>query len=114
MKKAAQKSTGPLSLGNKRTCRKCQTKFYDFNKEEMTCPKCQHQMSQADFRSTLPTKSESRKKSSEKIVTEGLMQTEESDTSPAEPFEDSDDLAEDADEVVGDLAVTDDEDENDF
>jgi hypothetical protein len=70
-------------------------------------------MSQQDFMSTLPTKSESRKKSSEKIMTEGLMQAEDSDTSPAEPFEDSEDLAEDADEVVEDLAVND-EDENDY
>ena len=26
--------------GNKNTCSKCETKYYDFNKIEVVCPKC--------------------------------------------------------------------------
>ena len=28
------------NLGRKHTCFKCDTKFYDFNKPEVLCPKC--------------------------------------------------------------------------
>ncbi|MFM8314113.1 MAG: TIGR02300 family protein [Deltaproteobacteria bacterium] len=114
MKKAATKSSGPLSLGNKRACKKCQTKFYDFNKDEINCPKCGHKMSQQDFLMGIPTKSETRKKSSEKVMTEGLMQSDEADSSPAEPFESDEDLSEDTEEVVEDIAVQDEGEENDF
>ena len=27
-------------LGNKRTCQNCGTKFFDFNRDPITCPKC--------------------------------------------------------------------------
>lgn len=113
MKKAATKSANPVNLGNKRACKKCQAKFYDFNKEEINCPKCGHSMTQGDFASSIPAKSESRKKSSEKVTTEGLMQSDEADSPAADPFDSEEDLAEDAEEVVEDIAV-DDEDENDF
>lgn len=112
MKKAASKPSEPVSLGNKRTCKKCHAKFYDFNKQEIECPKCKHVMSQEDFQGFTPTKTESRKKSVEKITTEGLMQSDDSDSPASDPFED-DDLAEDAEEVVEDIQV-DDEDESDF
>ena len=112
MKKAATKPSGPVSLGNKRSCKKCQAKFYDFNKAEIECPKCKHVMSQGDFSSSFTAKSEPKKKSSEKITTEGLMQGDDSDSPAADPFED-DDLAEDAEEVVEEIAVED-EDDNDF
>ncbi|NBX67999.1 MAG: hypothetical protein EBR01_03425 [Proteobacteria bacterium] len=111
MKKAATKPTGTVSLGNKRSCKKCQAKFYDFNKEEIECPKCKHVMTQGDFSSSFTAKSESKKKSSEKITTEGLMQGDDSDTPAADPFEE-DDLAEDAEDVVEEIEVE--EDDNDF
>jgi len=114
MKKTAAKSTGPVSLGNKRSCKKCHAKFYDFNKEEIECPKCKHKMSQGDFASAVPLKSEPKKKSSEKIMTEGLMQSDDSDSGPAEPFESDDDLNEDTEEVVEELAVEEDEDQSDY
>ena len=114
MKKAATKTTSQVNLGNKRTCKKCQTKFYDFNKDEIACPKCNHKMSAGDFTSSIPAKSEPKKKSSEKIMTEGLMQSDEADNTPAEPFETEDELSEDAGEVVEDLAVDDTEDESDY
>lgn len=114
MKKAAPKSTGPLTLGNKRACKKCQTKFYDFNKDEITCPKCNHKMSSTDFLTTFPAKSETKKKSTEKIMTEGLMQSDDSDNSPAEPFESDDDLAGDTEEAVEELAVEESDEENEF
>lgn len=42
MKKAIKKesSSTPVNLGTKRTCPKCETKFYDFAKPEIICPKC--------------------------------------------------------------------------
>ncbi len=30
----------PTSLGKKRTCHECGTKFYDFEKKDISCPKC--------------------------------------------------------------------------
>lgn len=43
MKKATTKkeTSSPVNLGTKRTCPKCSTRFYDFAKEDITCPKCQ-------------------------------------------------------------------------
>jgi uncharacterized protein (TIGR02300 family) len=113
MKKGAAKSEGPVSLGNKRACKKCQTKFYDFNKEDISCPKCGHTMAQSDFVSSIPAKSETRKKSIEKVTTEGLMQSDDNDTPAADPFESEEDLSEDAEDVVEDIAVDNDE-ENDY
>ena len=110
MKKAATKTTGPANIGSKRTCTKCQTKFYDFNKEEMTCPKCGHSMVPKDFISVAPLKSESRKKSIEQVTTEGLMQSEDSIPEPLESADDSNDDEDDtADDNKGD-----DEDDSDY
>ena len=113
MKKVATKQATPVNLGTKRTCKKCQAKFYDFNKEEVNCPKCGHTMTQGDFLSAIPPKTESRKKSSEKITTEGLMQSDESEGAAVDPFESEEDLSGDAEGVVEDIQVED-EDENDF
>ncbi len=113
MKKAVAKSTDSVSLGNKRTCKKCQAKFYDFNKEEVACPKCKYGMTQKDFLSTVPLKTESRKKSIEKITTEGLMQSDDSEAPSADPFESDDDLSEDAEETVEEIEVSN-EDEHDY
>lgn len=41
-----QSSTG--KLGTKRTCSHCTTKFYDMNKEEAECPKCETPFVAAD------------------------------------------------------------------
>jgi uncharacterized protein (TIGR02300 family) len=112
MKKAATKTSGPVNLGNKRTCKKCQAKFYDFNKEELSCPKCGHSMNQQDFTTTIPLKSEPRKKSIEKVTTEGLMQSDDSEGPATDPFESEDDLSEESEDVVEDIEVE--EDENDY
>jgi uncharacterized protein (TIGR02300 family) len=113
MKKAATKTSGSVDLGNKRTCKKCQAKFYDFNKEEVSCPKCGHVMTQQDFLTHIPLKSEPRKKSVEKVTTEGLMQSDDAEGPAADPFDNEEDLSEDSEEVVEDIEV-DDEDENDY
>lgn len=43
MKKATNKkeAAAPVNLGTKRHCPKCNTKFYDFAKAEIVCPKCE-------------------------------------------------------------------------
>ena len=33
------------SWGKKRTCPKCDTRFYDLNKDPLTCPNCEHTFS---------------------------------------------------------------------
>ena len=42
------------------------------------------------------------------------MQSDQADSSPAEPFESDEDLSEDTEEVVEDIAVQDEGEENDF
>ena len=113
MKKAVTKTSGPVNLGNKRVCKKCQAKFYDFNKDELSCPKCGHSMTQQDFVTSAPLKSETRKKSSEKVTTEGLMQSDDSEGPTSDPFESEDELSEDSDDVAEEIEV-DEEDESDY
>ena len=33
------------SWGKKRTCPKCDTRFYDLNKDPLICPNCEHSFS---------------------------------------------------------------------
>ena len=37
---ASLKKSKQETLGHKRTCGECGTKYYDFNKEQPLCPKC--------------------------------------------------------------------------
>ena len=56
-KKSSEKKASPprppVSLGTKRVCPKCSTKFYDFQKATPTCPKCETVI---DMSSTEPIK----------------------------------------------------------
>lgn len=40
MSKATRKQVRAPNLGTKRNCPSCGTKFYDFGKTEIVCPKC--------------------------------------------------------------------------
>lgn len=112
MKKAAQKSA-PVNLGTKRTCIKCSAKFYDFAKEEISCPKCKAIMTAEDFVLSVPLKAESkRQKASEKVAPEALVGSDDAADGP-EPFESVEELADGEDDLVDDLA-TDDGDDNEY
>lgn len=53
-------------LGTKYTCYSCQTKFYDFNKPEPICPKCEADQREAGDESAAPKKKSTRKKKTTK------------------------------------------------
>ena len=61
------------SWGKKRTCPKCDTRFYDLNKDPLICPNCEHTFSldsimevfKKSTKDTSPKKSTDEKNSSE-------------------------------------------------
>ena len=113
MKKATQKNAAPVNLGSKRTCIKCATKFYDFNKEEISCPKCNAVMDAEDFAISFPLKAEhKRPKPSEKLAPEALVKSEVGPDGGPEPFESAEELADEEDGLGGEIEA--DEDENDY
>ena len=99
MKKAAAK--GAVNLGTKRTCPKCALKFYDFAKAEIHCPKCQ---TEVDPQAELPPLKGLEKKASK---TKGIMRDDDEDVaSPAaDTFESIDDLGDDDEEDLEDIAT---------
>jgi len=107
MGKATQKSA-PLSLGTKRSCPDCSTKFYDFNKDDLVCPKCSakidpHRLASA---SAIPKRAKSNKENAE----EALMESEDIVVAGSEEaFESVEDLDDD-DDVVEDTNVDGEED----
>ncbi len=115
VKKASQstkekdKAPAPVKLGNKRSCIKCGTKFYDFEKQVIVCPKCHTEMSPEDFASAIPLAPEPKRSKPEKVVTEALAEAEE--PAAATEFESLEDLQEEEDDVADDIVV-DDEDDN--
>ena len=112
MKKSAQKTQEPPTLGTKRSCPKCATKFYDFGKEELTCPKCASKFNVSDL-STLPRAVAELKrpsKAAEKIVEDPLLATDEP-AAESDAIESVDDLADDGDGVE-DIDVDEDEQES--
>lgn len=99
-----------VNLGTKRTCPKCSTKFYDFNKEEIQCPKCRHELDLAALQSPkFPVEPAAKPKPIEKLIPEASDEVAGDDA-----FESLDELeGEDDDEVVDDLDVKDKEEEDD-
>jgi uncharacterized protein (TIGR02300 family) len=113
MKKASLKEAAPVSLGTKRTCPDCGAKFYDFNKSELVCPKCESQIDLDTLQAKLlSTKSSDKKAKPAKEVTEdALMEAEDVVVSPeSEEFESLEDLEDDDEDV--DVTVPDGESED--
>ncbi len=119
MKKAAKKAvtpsvekpSAPVSLGTKRVCPKCSTRFYDFGKTEINCPKCNAHIDPVDLDPA--ARYQAAKKAIKAAEAAEAAQ-------PAEPvvavgsddiIEDTDDLGGDDDEVVEEIVEADDEDE---
>jgi uncharacterized protein (TIGR02300 family) len=103
MGKATQKSS-PASLGTKRSCPDCGTKFYDFNKEDVVCPKCESKVDINDT-GTIARASEPKKKTKE-IPEEALMESEDLVVEESsDDFESVDDLEDEEEDIVEDLEV---------
>lgn len=109
-KSSAASPAAPVSLGQKRACLKCSTKFYDFAKDPIVCPKCHAKMTPEDFASAIP-KSEPRRR--EKPVVQEVAKDEEGAADgPASDFESLEDLADSEEEV--DIDVDKDDEENNY
>jgi uncharacterized protein (TIGR02300 family) len=118
MRKATQKTT-PVSLGTKRSCPGCGTKFYDFNKEEIVCPKCETRLDLNGTASSSARIPEAKKpaKIAESSETPDVIVGGSSDDiagASEEAFESVDELDDDEeDDLVEDIEV-DDDGEDDF
>lgn len=107
---------GGTKLGNKQTCPKCSTKFYDFCKEDLVCPKCSAKLkaSQLVHVPNIPRAEPKKPKNAEKVVTEALSQDDTTaEAGTADAFESVDDLGDD-DTVVEEIEVDDDGDKADY
>ncbi len=109
MGKATQKSA-PVSLGTKRSCPDCNTKFYDFNKEDLVCPKCSTKIDPQKLSSASTSPKRPKKDNTE----EALMESEDIVVAGADgAFESVEDLDDEEDDVVEDIDV-DSEDEGSY
>ena len=112
MKKAAAKapSSSPAGLGQKRQCPKCATKFYDFGKEEIICPKCKTEIDpEALVQAPKPAPEPKR---AAKVVDTDDEPAVEGVAPAGGEFESVDDLSDDED--VAGVEVDEDEDEESF
>ncbi len=108
MGKATQKSA-PVSLGTKRSCPDCSTKFYDFNKDDLTCPKCRAKLDPQKLNAPAAIPKRSKKDNTE----EALMESEDIVVAGSEEaFESVEDL--DDEDDVTDVNVDTEEEEGDY
>ena len=109
MRKATQKTTQPVRLGTKRSCPKCSAKFYDFNKAEVPCPKCNTTFNVAELiNSFFAAPTPKKPKSAERAQLEPLSQGDSQEVE----FESVDDLGDDDADGVEDIEVDDDKDDD--
>lgn len=93
---------GPITpgrLGEKRECLKCHTKFYDFERNPITCPKCYSEFGPEDFETKIVLKSDSKKARAVEKEEEPERELVVSDA--GEDFESLEDLSDDESAVVG-------------
>lgn len=112
----------PDARGLKRVCASCQTKFYDFNKSPVICPKCK-----AEFTGVVKirtrrgrnviedAKAKAAADAAEEEVVEVVEEEERTTVSLEEVAEDESKAVDDEDETAGDLDLDDldDDDEDD-
>jgi hypothetical protein len=94
---------GPLvpgRLGEKRNCLKCKTKFYDFERTPITCPKCFSEFDAEDFAQKIILKSSDSKKARQ-AEKEEEPERELVVSDSGEDFESLEDLSDDDSAVVG-------------
>jgi len=101
MKKATSKSSpSPMSLGTKRACPHCATKFYDLNRSDIICPKCSKKLDPDDLNPIAKIVAEPKKAKAKVVETEeeGGARDEGGVIEPVEDLGDEDeDLPEDLD-----------------
>lgn len=94
----------PGKLGHKRECLKCRTKFYDFERNPIVCPKCMAEFDPSDFEIKIPLKADKQKpkpvEKDEEESTDVVVVGEAS-----EDFESLEELGDAEDEIVDDLAA---------
>lgn len=103
--------TAPVTLGLKRSCPKCSTKFYDFAKSPILCPKCGAEVDPDALLPKIPRKAEQKKKSADKVA-EAVLAGEDGAVD-VDPIEAADDLGDD-DVVVEEIVVDDDMSDDEF
>ena len=110
--KTATRKTESMNLGTKRACPHCGTKFYDFNKDEISCPKCKTMLDLTDLSQPAKAPEPKKPKVAKTIGEDPLVETEEIATEqPGDAIESLDELDDDEDEVVEDLDVEEKEEE---
>jgi uncharacterized protein (TIGR02300 family) len=105
-----QEVTRPASLGTKRQCHKCATKFYDFEKPEVFCPKCNAKI---DLDAINPFKEKRARSVAKEVEEEVVAETEES-TGAASGIESLEELDDAAEEEIVETIVVEDEENGDF
>jgi uncharacterized protein (TIGR02300 family) len=113
MRKASPKAS-PVSLGTKRACPSCGTKFYDFNKPDILCPKCESKINteQTSTFKPAPEVKKPAKPASRDAGESVLAEGEEIVVDDEMHFESVDDLEDDEDDLVEDIDPDDDDREN--
>lgn len=107
-----QEITKPTSLGTKRQCHKCATKFYDFEKTEVFCPKCNAKI---DLDALNPfSRAEKRARAVPKVVDEEVVVEVEESTGAASGIESLEELDDAAEEEIVETIVVEDEENGDF
>jgi uncharacterized protein (TIGR02300 family) len=114
------------SWGTKRTCQNCAARFYDLNKSPIKCPKCGREHDREDFVKVRRGRSAAAAATTaaaaaaaaklalakSKKVEDGALEDEAADIeADDEALEDTDDLADEAEEI--EVAVEDDKGEGD-
>ncbi len=101
-----QATTPPATLGVKRGCPKCSTKFYDFARSPILCPKCGTEVDPEAAMPSLPRAPEPKKKAVDK-TTDAILAGDEG-TVELDVFESTEDLS---DDVEVEIPVDSDDDE---
>lgn len=117
MKKANKKeapapTAAPVNLGTKRHCPKCSTRFYDFAKAEVICPKCETKLDPEALNplaklAVSPKKAAPARTEDDDDVVPTAKVVGDSD----DVIESVDDLGDDEEEIVEDLVEDDGDDE---
>ncbi len=111
------------SWGKKRTCPKCEIRFYDLNKDPLLCPNCEHSFSLETINEVfkkVPKESTAKKATTEEVSTEiqgiepeDIILDEDLDEESTPDLDEDDLLEEEEDstpmEVIADVAKDDDE-----
>lgn len=100
----------PGRLGEKRGCLKCGTKFYDFERRPIVCPKCGAEFDPKDFAPKVPLKAEQKKAKPVPKVEDPEIEVVVPEV--AEDIESLEELGDD--EAAEDIAVKEEKDEESY